>query len=518
MASESPVPSTAFIQSLAAIVGRENIIQDEAARRIASTDLFSWPGSVIADLVVRPRSTEEAARVVSILGRSGSALVPRGAGLSYTAGAVPHAPATIVDTMRLSDIEIGAQDLVAVAGAGCTWQQLADALKPHGLRAAQSSPISGSHSTVGGAVSQSVPGGLNGIIGLTVVLADGTIVRTGSGARPGIPRFERYSGPDLTGLFLGDCGVFGIKTEVVLRLMPDHPAAFGSFSFADADALVSAMVALLSRQLVSRAFAMDQAKGEAATSVDLGDAAKIVGSVVKEAGSVGKALKDVAQLARARTALHRHPWSLHLTAEAVTEKAAEEQMDIARNLIRVQFTAQAEEIDNVVPKTLRARPYSVRGMVGLEGERWVPVHGMLPLSRARSCMAALRAHLEARGRELNADGVSVQWVISSVGAYVTLEPMFFWRDALEPIHLMHLSQRNRVRFGGRADNPAARSLVRRLRGELRDIMDRHGAVHAQIGRFYGLAGLLDPGSRDFLLRIKKALDPDGRMNPGALEL
>lgn len=500
--------------ALVPIVGEANVLADEASRRLASADVFLWPEAVVADLVVRPGSTEETARVVSLLAREGKAMVPRGAGLSYTAGAVPHAPATVIDTARLDKIQINADDLYAVVGAGCSWEKLAEALKPHGLRAVQHGPISGSHSTVGGAASQNIPGGLDGIIGLTVVLPDGSVARTGSGARQGASPFQRYSGPDLTGLFLGDCGAFGIKTEVVLRLAAERPAAFASFAFADADDLVAAMVTLQKRGVVSRVFAMDQAKGEAASNMELGEAAKILGAVVKGAGSMGKALKDVAQLARGRTALQSHPWSLHLTIEAATEQSASAQLDLARGLIG----NEGVEIDNVVPKTLRAKPYSVRGMVGPQGERWVPVHGILPLSRARACMAALRAHLAARAQELSSTGVSVQWLISSIGAYLTIEPMFYWRDALDALHMAHLSERNRARFGGVAENPAARTLVRRLRAELRDILDAHDAVHAQIGRFYRLGELMDPGSRDLLARVKRALDPEARMNPGALGL
>jgi hypothetical protein len=96
--------------------------------------------------------------------------------------------------------------------------------------------------------------------------------------------------------------------------------------------------------------------------------------------------------------------------------------------------------------------------------------------------------------------------------------MFYWRDALDGLQMAHLSERNRARFGGVAENPAARSLVRRLRTELRDVLDAHDAVHAQIGRFYRLTDLMDAGSRDLLTRVKRALDPDARMNPGALGL
>ncbi|HYL87198.1 MAG TPA: FAD-binding oxidoreductase [Burkholderiales bacterium] len=503
-------------QSLAQIVGPANVLADEAARRYASSDIFVWPDAVVADLVVRPGSTTETARAVSLLNKEAKGIVPRGAGLSYTAGVVPHAPAVVVDTARLDAIEIHADDLYAVVGAGCTWEKVAAALKPSGLQAVQRSPISGSHSTVGGLASQNLPGGMDGVIGLTVVLADGTVARTGSAARTDASPFQRYSGPDLTGVFLGDCGAFGIKTEVVLRLAPEQRAAFASFGFADGEELTAAVAALMRRLPGIRAFALDQARGAAASRVEAGEAAKILGAVVKGAGSLGQAVKDVAQLARGRNALGEHPWSLHLTSEAATETAALAQLDRARKLLADQF--RAAEIDNVVPKTLRAKPYSIRGLVGPAGERWVPVHGVLPLSRARACMADLRSHLDSNAEALARAGVSAQWLVSSTGPYVTIEPLFYWRDALDPIQLAHLSKRNRARFAGGAENQAARELVRRLRAELREVFARHGAVHAQVGRFYRLIESMDPGSRDLVSRIKRALDPDGHMNPGALGL
>ena len=501
-------------RDLVAIVGEANVLADEAARRLASSDIFVWPDAVLADLVVRPGSTEETARVAALLAREGRAIVPRGAGLSYTAGAVPHSPAVVVDTARLDGVEIHAGDLCAVVGAGCTWERLDEALRQHGLRAVQSGPLSGSRSTVGGAAAQNLPGGMDGVVGVTVVLADGTVARTGSAAR-GVP-FHRYGGPDLTGMFLGDCGAFGIKTEVALRLAPRRAGAFASFALDDADDAVAGAQALLEHGLVTRVMVMDQAKGVGATQVDAGEAARIVGAVAKGAPSLGQALKDVAQLARGRGALREAPWSLHLTVDAASAQAAEADLALARKLVTERLGERAREIDNVVPKTLHAKPYSIRGIVGPQGERWVPVHGILPLSQARAAMAALRAHLAAQAAALASAGVSVQWLASSVGAYLTIEPMFYWRDALEELQLAQLSERNRARFAGAPENPAARALVARLRAELRDLFDRHGAVHVQTGRFYRLAELMDPGSRELLARVKRALDPSGPMNPGAL--
>src|SRR5690606_13000894 len=127
----------------------------------------------------------------------------------------------------------------------------------HHLRAAQISPISGAVSTVGGLAAQGVPGGTEGILGLAVVLADGEVVHTGALALAEGPPFWRHLGPDLTGLFLGDCGAFGVKTEIALRLVAERESAFASFAFQDGAAMMGALVEVQQKGLVARALAMD---------------------------------------------------------------------------------------------------------------------------------------------------------------------------------------------------------------------------------------------------------------------
>ena len=505
---------THLIDSLAAITGHANVVADADACLLASSDIFPWPGRIPADLVVRPGSTEETARVMALLQKTGNSIVPRGAGLSYTGGAVPHSACVVIDTARLDTIDIHAEDLYVTVGAGVTWEKLAAALKPLGLRATQSSPISGSVTTVGGLASNNVPGGLDGVIGLTAVLANGTVVSTGSSAASTGSAFQRYAGPDLTGLFLGDCGAFGIKTSITLRLATEPAAAFASFGFAQAGHMLAAMSAVVRQRLVARAFSMDQARGRSATAIDAGDAAGIVGAVARNAGSIGGALKDVAQLAFRRNVLHEAAWSLHLVIEGANEAIAQAQLELARAICVENGT----EMDNVVPKTMRAKPFSIRGFLGVDGERWVPVHGIVPMSRAAACHATLDAHLLKNAATLASAGIKYSWLISSSGAYISIEPMFYWHDELDPIHFAHLSERNRTRFGGRPANLAARALVTQMRGELRDIMDAHQAVHAQLGRFYRYTDQMTVESGDFVRRIKQALDPQWRMNPGVLGL
>lgn len=469
--------------ALAQRIGAAHVVTDAASCALATSDLFDWPDAAPAEIVIRPGSTADTATALRLLAEFGRTIVPRGAGMSYSAGVVPRAPAVVVDTTRLNGISIDAENLTAVVGAGTTWQALATALAPHGLRAAQASPVSGSVSTVGGTVAQNLPGGMDGILGLTVVLADGNAVCTGALALRGSPPFWRHMGPDLTGLFLGDCGAFGVKTEVALRLAPDRPGAFGSFAFDSSAAMMAAMVQVAQANIVGRAFALDPVRTGQATP-------------------------------RRRESRPEPAWTLHLTADGVTEAAAEAGVEAARG-IATQHGAQ--EVPAKIPKALRARPYSIRGLVGPEGERWVPVHGMLPLANARACLAAVEAQHAAMAAEMAAVGVSTSHIISSLGAYVTIEPMFYWRDALDALHLQHLSEANRARFGNHPANPAARDLVRRAREVLSAIMDQHGAVHAQLGRFYRLGSRMEPGAAQLLHSVKAMLDPRGRMNPGALE-
>jgi D-lactate dehydrogenase (cytochrome) len=236
--------------------------------------------------------------------------------------------------------------------------------------------------------------------------------------------------------------------------------------------------------------------------------------VIARAATPAAALRDAARLARAGLAPEEDaPWALHVVAEGETPEIAAARLTLART-----HCAAGREVDAVVPRTLRARPFSIRGMVGPEGERWVPVHGIVSLSRAPAALTALRAVLAEEGAAMEASGVVANWLIASGGPYVTIEPMFYWPDALPPQTLAHLSASHRARFAGGAPNPAAVALVRRLRVRLRDRLDAHGAVHAQIGRFYSYGDAIGAGGADLARRVKAALDPERRLNPGALGL
>lgn len=495
---------------LGRIIGPDNILADERACALATADLFPNAEQAPALLCLLPESTQAVAEAMAYLHSRKIPVTPRGAGLSYTGGVSPDKPAVVIDTARLEDIEIHADDLYARVGAGVSWEKLHEALRPYRLKCAQPNPISGAVTTVGGAAAQNVPGGMDGFLGVVVVLADGSIVRTGAAASGHENGFWRHNGPDLTGLFLGDCGAFGVKTELILRLMRVRPAAFASFAFDHVQQLLDAMAPVLRDGLVTRAVAMDPLKTRQATKVDAGEAAKIVGAVVSQSGSLTQSIKNIAQLARSTVAANPDGWVLHLTCEAATQTGADAQLALAKNIC----ARNGREIDNVIPKTLHARPYSIRGFVGPQGERWAPIHGILSLSRAQACMNDLLAFVDRRKGDMDSLGISVNWIASSIGPYVTIEAMFYWTDALDALHFRHLSARNAERFKHADKNEPARAAIAEWRCNMREIYDAHGAVHAQIGRFYHLPDAAAPLAR----KLKKALDADGMMNPGVLGL
>lgn len=498
----------ALTNALRAVLGPHGVVTDPLQRTLAAADIFPDESETTPALVLRPRTTEETAAVMRVLARQGSAVVARGAGLSYTAGVAIHEAGVVIDTRAMADVAVHAGDLTAIVGAGCTWEALARALTPHGLRPAVVPPISGSHATVGGAVAQGVAG-IEGVVGLAVVLADGRIVRTGSWTTPSAHPFWRHYGPDLTGIFLGDCGAFGIKTEIVLRLVPSGKRDFASFAFDNGTDVVAA-IARIQCGPGGRVLAFDRARAEsAAASVEINDTLHTAAAIARSAKFLGQAVKGAMAGGGTMKQLTEARWSLHLVAEGATRALAGAQLDAMASICR---DAGGKSIPPTVPLALDAKPFSVRGMVGPQGERWVPVHGYLPLSAAAACLVDIEALFRTRDAEIARHRVRINWLVSSSGAAITLEPMFYWHDALDPLHLTYLSTRNRTRFGGSPPDPAARAFVRNLRVAVRDLMDRHGSAHNQIGRFYA------PPRGELLAQIKAAVDPERRMNPGVLGL
>jgi glycolate oxidase len=171
--------------------------------------------------VVRPATTDEVAEVVRVCAEAGTPVVARGAGTSLVGGPVPLAGGVVLSLDRLQRLEIDVPNTVAVAGAGVITRQLDEAANAHGLMYPPD-PASVEMSTIGGNVACN-SGGLrcvkygvtaDYVAGLTVVLADGQVLRLGGRLR------KRSSGYRLMQLFVGSEGTLGIVTEVIVKLLP----------------------------------------------------------------------------------------------------------------------------------------------------------------------------------------------------------------------------------------------------------------------------------------------------------
>lgn len=498
-------------------VGVAHVSTALADRELCSGDVFFREGMPLAAAVIRPGSSAEVSAVVRIADRLGIPVAPRGGGVSYTRGYVPSRLGTVIlDLSRLDTIlELNAEDLFMTVGAGCTWQRAETAAAESGLRPVIRGPISGSHSTICGAVAQNAgPTAMAGILALEVVTGDGSVLRTGTSARAAHPSpFFRHFGPDLTGLFMGDTGTLGIKTRCTLALEPiPVGAAFASVSFTGLATMTEVMTRIARSGIPCRLLGMDPVKNRSAGKVDLQEGLGTLMQIVRSSASIGSGLRQAAKIARGgRSVLDKVPWSLHITVEGHDQAAA----DAALAALRPLWAEHGHDIAATVPVALRAKPFSIRGIVGPQGERWVPVHGIFPLSMAQRVVQETEGFFARHAERLQAQGIEHSFIIMTGAGTWLIEPMFYWMDELGPLHEKVLGDKFE-KFRSIPPNPAARTVVDELRGELAALFDSLGGVHSQLGKYYPFTTQLDPATRESLLRLKQALDPRGILNPGNL--
>jgi FAD/FMN-containing dehydrogenase len=508
------------------VVGEPHLLTGDALLAYSS-DVFGQGATPLA--MVSPADVAQLQAVVRLAAEAGLALLPRGGGASYTAGYLaPEDGALLIDLRRLDRVvEIHAEDAYVTVEAGVTWDRLAQALAPHGLRTPFRGPFSGSVATVGGAMAQhAISHGTGGhgmsgvsVLSMDVVLADGTLLRTGSALLHDSP-FFRHCGPDLTGLFLGDCGALGIKARITLPLLrarPDFAAA--SFGFDSFEALHAGMQAAARLGVDDTHFALDAGmiRGQLRRPRGLAATLKTARRVWSGAPS---ALAGLWQLARMAWAGERAMASASHLAHYIVEG---EDAAIVRRKLRLLQAAMrphGQPLTNTIPTVVRNQPFErMFHVLGPQGERWVPVHGLMPHSRVAGFHAALQGLLQGHQAHMAQHGVWIGFLYECVGAGAfTIELGLYWPDETTPYHRGVLGAEGLARVPAHAANPALRDWISALRQELIALYQAHGAVHFQIGRAYPYARAMAPEGLATLRAIKQGLDPLGRLNPGALGL
>jgi FAD/FMN-containing dehydrogenase len=512
---------------LTQIVGADGVSDDLLSRRLHSQDIWSTSAETV-DLVVAPRSLDDLCRVVSAATDAGYAIAPRGAGMSYTNAYIPVRPRTLsLDLSRMNRVlDINASDMTVTVEAGCTWSALNTALAAKGLRTPFWGPMSGLTSTVGGGLSQlnaMLGAGHYGtssesVVGLTVVLADGRVLRTGARSAGSATPFYRHYGPDLTGLFCGDSGVFGVKAEITLRLIrrPEHEG-FVAFAFKTGEDLLLAMAEIARAGVASETCAFDPGltrvrMKRASIAADV----KTLGSVIANEKSLGKGLLSAAKIAvSGRNIVEADDYSVHIICDGRSPAAVAADVEAAR---RICLAHHGKEIENSIAKVIRAVPFPpLNSVLGPSGERWAPVHGIASLSHATALFAEIEALFGEMAPAFEREGVYTGYLFTSLSTNALIvEPVFYWPEArnalieqtVEPQHLAHLPPL--------PDNPAATAVVSEARRRVIDICLRLGCGHFQIGRSYPYRESRDEASWSLLETLKAVLDPTGALNPGAL--
>jgi alkyldihydroxyacetonephosphate synthase len=232
------------VEFLTQIVGADNVLADPHDLDRYSTDALTpfrafgaeQAFEQLADLVVRPGSTQEVSEVVSLANRLGIPVVPYGGGTGVMGGVLPVRGGIIIDLKRLDRaLEVNPKDMTAVVEAGVVLENLVNVLAEQGLMPGHD-PYSVPIATVAGTISTNGVGYRAGafgpmgdqVVALEVVLPDGRIMNT----RP-VPKYS--SGPNLNHLFIGTEGAFGIITRATIRIfrLPEAQvfaaAAFDSF-------------------------------------------------------------------------------------------------------------------------------------------------------------------------------------------------------------------------------------------------------------------------------------------------
>ena len=203
--------------ALESVLDRSRVLSDDAT--LTSYEYDASLARSKPEFVIFPESTHEVAEAVKVARSHGANILARGAGTGLSGGAVPVAGGVVICLVRMDRIiDIDPRNRSAVVEPGVVNVDLSRAAEPFGLYYAPD-PSSQTTCTLGGNVAENSGGAhclahgttTNYVLGLEVVTAGGETCWLGS--RSGEPQ-----GFDLTGVFVGSEGTFGIVTKIMLRL------------------------------------------------------------------------------------------------------------------------------------------------------------------------------------------------------------------------------------------------------------------------------------------------------------
>ncbi len=212
--------------------------------------------SYLPDAVMFPENVDDVVRVMKIANENGIPVIPRGAGSGLTGGSIPVNGGIVLSFESMNRIKkIDAENLTAVVEPGVITGELHKKVEEMGLFYPPD-PASLDFCTIGGNVAENA-GGLRAVkygvtkdyvLGLEVVLADGSIIK------PGLETVKGVVGYDLVRLLVGSEGTLGVITEIILKLIP-KPRARVTFlaSFKSVESALNSVTGIFKEGLLPSA-------------------------------------------------------------------------------------------------------------------------------------------------------------------------------------------------------------------------------------------------------------------------
>jgi len=422
----------------------------------------SWHDHAAPDVVVFPTSTEDVSAIMKVAARHQAPVIPFGIGSSLEGHVNAFSGGVSIDFSRMTRIlAVNADDLDATVEAGVTHRALNKVLNNKGL-AFWVDP--GADATIGGMAATRASGTTavrygtmrEAVLGMTVVLADGRVIHTGSRAR------KSSAGYDLTRLFVGSEGTLGVITEITLRLfgLPEAVSA-AVCPFDTMEGAVQTVITTIQLGIpVARIELLDEAQLDA----------------VNRYSKLNCVLKPTLF------------FEFHGTSQAaVTESATGVQEIAAENGGRdFQWATTTEERS----KLWTARHNAFYAAVALRpGCKPWTTDVCVPISRLAECVLDTRADVERAG-------------------------------ILAPL-VGHVGDGNfHLIFPMAPDDPAELEKAKQVNARLiTRALAMGGTVSGEHGVGVGKMAYLEAEhgeSLEVMKAIKRALDPDNRMNPGKM--
>jgi D-lactate dehydrogenase (cytochrome) len=435
---------------------------DSAAVREHHSHGESYHVHAAPDIVCFPHTTDEVAEILRISAAHRVPVIPFGAGTSLEGHVNAIHGGITIDLREMNNVlRVSAEDLDATVEAGVTRLQLNKALRNTGL----TFPVDpGADCTIGGMAATRASGTTavrygtmrENVLGLTVVLADGQIIRTGTRAR------KSAAGYDLTRLFVGSEGTLGVITDVTVRLHPLPEAVSAAVcAFDSMQGAVETVIATIQLGVpVARIELLDETQMEG------------VNRYSKTSYAVAPTL-----FFEFHSDSERHVADQAETVQAIAAERGGHRFEWATRLEDRERLWQARH--DALYAALALRP---------GGSPWT-TDVCVPISRLAECIL-----------ETKQDNREASFPIALVG-----------HAGDGNFHLVYVLD---------PDNPAELEQARRLNDRMvMRALAMGGTCSGEHGVGYGKMKYLDAEhgpALDVMRTIKRALDPDNRMNPGKM--